>query len=712
MSLSLGMASLALQGFALVGGTVHSQVPGSTPQVQDLWILEERIAGIGPDLDLPPDCERIDVTGLHLVPGLIDGMINHDPEHDALYLAAGVTYCRDTGNDLASIVQQKRREERDRVPGPDLAICGQVFDGLSSASTDALRLLNGEVVPEVFEQLFGALERSETSLDYLSFLQTLPKDSWQGLLQEARKRSLPVWGPIPDGVTLEEAVTAGQSGLLGLQWVLPRGMDWRSLQTEAVQANAVTLREAQVGVTPLLSVYGRMLERPEREEALAVMGPFYESSWLAEAEAWDEALTDEKRLELEGVVQSQQELLLLLHAAGVPLVPGSAAPNAWLVPGRSLVTELEAWGRAGLPREDVLVYATREAARSLGVLHDRGTLEGGKLADIVVIGSDPTDSLTALRQPQIVVQRGRLFERKDLLERIDALKERQAGIRADLAKELEVPPPSATEGDLVLQGQAETWTLGSRLCVEHYMVRRLGPDRWLYATRMIYPRTAVEPAKEVHLAQVMDGNLMERFDLRISAVGAQTVVDAAAPEAAAPSAGGAPVAEGETQNASLPQGILQVRGRRIEGTKILNIEHRKDGVFLSSLRARTTLTSVDVSLVLNAFVTARHCPDGLSYVVAFEGSALEPLTDQWSVSVREKDRLLQVRTSRGALAFGLGANGQVHFAGRERGTSQMHAIMLGEPKTFGGPGLALPPERVFLTETLEPSETTEDPDGE
>ncbi len=727
MSLSLGMATLALQGFALVGGTVHSQVPGSEPQVQDIWVLNDRIAGIGPDLDLPPDCERVDVSGLHIVPGLIDGMINHDPEHDALYLAAGVTLCRDTGNDLASIVLQKRADQRDRVPGPDLYICGQVFDGLQSASTDALRLLNGQVVPEVLQQLFEALERSDSRIDYISFLQTIPKDSWQVLLQEARKRGLAVWGPIPDGVTLSEVIEGGQAGLLGLQWVLPPGTDWRTWQPEHIHRNGTQLREAQVGVTPLLSVYGRMLAQPDRDEALALVGPFYESGWIAEAEAWSAALEGEQRAALEGVVENQGELLRMLHEAGVPLVPGSAAPNAWLLPGQSLVMELEAWGRAGIPRKDVLAYATREAARHLGVLSERGTLEGGKIADLVVLGSDPTQSLTALRQPQLVVQRGRLFERKDLLERLDALRERQAGIRADLAQELEVPAPTAQEGDLVAQGLAETWTLGSRLCVEHFMVRRLGPDRWLYATRMVYPRTAVEPAKEVHLAQVMEGNLMERFDLRISAVGAQTVLDANAPESGAPqegpqegaqegagpkgeSGGGPNSHPASAQSAALPQGILQVRGRRVSGTKIMNIEHRKDGVFLSSLRARNALTSVDVSLVLNAMVTARHCPDGPSFVVAFEGSALEPITDQWTVSVRERDRLLQVRTSRGALAFGLGPKGELHFAGRERGTSQMHVLMLGELKTFGGPGLALPQERVFLTETLE-GQGTDEADG-
>ncbi|MCB9906926.1 MAG: amidohydrolase family protein [Planctomycetes bacterium] len=701
------IATAFLQSIALVGGTVHSFAPGQEAQVATILLDGERIQAVGADLPIPDGCKTIDLTGFHLLPGLIDGMINHDPDHDALYLAAGITLARDTGNDLNTILLQKTRAQRDRVPGPDLVICGQVFDGLESASTDALRLVNGERAGEVLDYLFQELSDEGQALDYLSFLETLPKDSWETLLLKARGHGLPVWGPLPAGVTLAEALQAGQAGFLGLQAVLPPGSTWLNMEPNALEAAIRSLRDAQGGVTPLLSAYGRMLADHDVERAMTLMGPFYESTWRTELEQWADGLTAEKRSELQTVVEHQGQLLRMLHEAGVPLLPGSAAPNSWILPGQGFVDELELWARAGIDRKAVLAYATREAARQLGVLKDRGTLEAGKLADILVVGDDPEARLSALRQPEMVVLRGQVFERRQLAERVEALVAKQAQIRADLAKDLVVPAPNATEGDLVLEGSAETSALGSRICVEHFMVRRIDAQHWLYATRMIYPKTATDPAKEVHLVQVMEENLLQRFDLRISAQGVQTL-PSEGPVPAAPDGSSLQGQAGADNVLESPLGILQVQGNRIAGTKILNIEHRKDGLFLSSLRSKETVTSIDVSLVLDALITAKHCPEGLSYVVSFEGSALEPIVDRWNLIVREKDHLLQMHTSRGVLAFGLDAKGTPLFAGRERGNSRIFAQMVGEVNAFGGPGLGLEPGRVFVipAEEPEPEEAT------
>ena len=687
--------TLLLQTIALVGGTVHSQVPGQEAQVATILMEGDRIQAVGVDLAVPEGAQIVDIEGLHVIPGLIDGQINHDPEHDALYLRSGVTLARDTGNDLRAILEESRPVLRNRVPGPELYICGQVFDGQGSASTDALRLKNAEVVPTVLDFLFNALTEAQVELDYLSFLDTLPTDAWAALIHEARQRKIDVVGPVPRGITLEQALQKGQAGFLGLQAVLPAGSSWLELDQVALTANVRALVDSQASMTPLLTAYGRMLPEHDAEAAMQVMGPYYEGTWRNDLQQWQEGLNPEKRAELEKAVAAQGRVLRMLHEAGASLVPGSGSPNPWILPGQGLVDELELWARAGIDRTSVLAYATREAARSLGVLSERGTLEAGKIADIVVLGSDPTQSLAGLRKPEIVVMRGQLIERKELRKRITDLIVRQETIRADLEKEIVVPMPNATAGDLVLQGTAETRTLGSRSSVEHFVVRKLDQDRWLYATRMIHPKTVVEEAKEVHLVQLMNGNLLERFDLRISAVGVQTV-SGAKPGPEVPEGSSLTGQEGAADIVNKPLGILQIKGTIIEGTQIMNIEHRKDGVFLSSLRSKDVLTSVDVSLVLNSMIAAKHCPPGPSFVVSFEGSTLEPIVDRWNLVVREDDHLVQMHTTRGALAFGLNANGAIVFAGRERGTSQLYAYPLEDLKTFGGPGLALPPERVFI----------------
>ncbi|MDF1838408.1 MAG: amidohydrolase family protein, partial [Planctomycetota bacterium] len=401
----------------------------------------------------------------------------------------------------------------------------------------------------------------------------------------------------------------------------------------------------------------------------------------------------------------QSQTLLKLHEAKAKLLPGSAAPNSWIMPGQGLVDELLLWAAAGISNGDVLAYATRGAAEILGVSDQRGTIEAGKLADLVILGSDPLKSLQCLERPELVVQRGRVFEHPELMDRLDKLTAIQAQVREELSREIDVPAPNVSEGDLVLQGQAETWALGSRIAVEHFMVRRLGQDRWLYATRMIYPATAREKGREVQLAQIMKDDLIEQFDLRISDVGLQAPELAPQPE---PISGDAEPRiidpeqakkeAAERQEAQLPEAlnIMQVRGRLVEGTKIMSIERRLDGMFLSNLRVRDVLASIDVSLVLNGLVAARHFPQGPSFVVSFEGQALEPFTDKWHLGIREQDHLVQLRTSQGNLAFGFDSAGRPLFAAREQGKSRLSAILLEGVSTFGGPGLGLPPARVYV----------------
>jgi hypothetical protein len=435
----------------------------------------------------------------------------------------------------------------------------------------------------------------------------------------------------------------------------------------------------------------------------------YESPWLVELDQWSQGLEGEARKDLEQVFQLQSQALLSLHKAKAKLLPGSAAPNSWIMPGQGLVDELALWASAGIPNGEVLAYATSGAAQILGVADQRGTIETGKLADLVVLGSDPLKSLQALRRPEIVVQRGRVFEHADLMERLDRLAATQAAVRENLSKPIEVAPPNVSEGDLVLQGRAETWALGNRVAVEHFMVRRLGQDRWLYATRMIYPATARDQGREVQLAQIMKDDLLEQFDLRISDIGLQNPELEAQPEPIAADAepqvvGPKQVTEASqatTQEEAKPLNIMQVRGRLVEGTSIMSIERRLDGMFLSNLRVRDVLASIDVSLILNGLVAARHFPQGPNFVVTFEGQALEPFTDRWQLAIREGDHLIQMRTTQGDLAFGFDSAGRPLFAAREQGKDRLSAVLIEDVKTFGGPGLGLPPARVYVPETAE-----------
>jgi imidazolonepropionase-like amidohydrolase len=75
-----------LEKIALVGGLLHSMVPGAPPAVGTILIDHGLIEAVGPKVVVPADAKVYDLAGKHVLPGLVDAMVNFDPDHDLLYL--------------------------------------------------------------------------------------------------------------------------------------------------------------------------------------------------------------------------------------------------------------------------------------------------------------------------------------------------------------------------------------------------------------------------------------------------------------------------------------------------------------------------------------------------------------------------------------------------------------------------------------------------
>ena len=97
--------------------------------------------------------------------------------------------------------------------------------------------------------------------------------------------------------------------------------------------------------------------------------------------------------------------LARLAEVGVPIAMGTDAGNPMTLHGPSVYAEMEAMQAAGMPPMEVIVAATANGARALG-RDDLGTVEAGKIADLLVLGADPTVDAAAFRQVSHVVRAG------------------------------------------------------------------------------------------------------------------------------------------------------------------------------------------------------------------------------------------------------------------------------------------------------------------
>jgi len=118
------------------------------------------------------------------------------------------------------------------------------------------------------------------------------------------------------------------------------------------------------------------------------------------------AKLDESRRALDVRVDAVRRM----NEAGVRMTAGSDSPWGWYAPGE-FVHEIHMLAQAGLSYSDAIVAGTASAADSIGVGAVAGRLTRGRLADVLVVGGDPTREITALWDVLDVYQAGRRIER-------------------------------------------------------------------------------------------------------------------------------------------------------------------------------------------------------------------------------------------------------------------------------------------------------------
>jgi imidazolonepropionase-like amidohydrolase len=226
--------------------------------------------------------------------------------------------------------------------------------------------------------------------------------------EEAKRHGLPLIVHATGLAEAKEALRAGARLLVHSVWDQPVDQEFLDL----ARANGTIY-------CPTLTVgrgYFRLADGVFHHQAPAIDDPngcvdpatrakIAETPSLQDKELTEDELAGREQ-RLKGREQTSAENLKRVAAAGIPIAMGTDAGNPLTLHGPSIYKEMEAMQAAGLTPMQVLVASTRGGALAMGRDKEIGTVEKGKLADLLIVGADPTADVANLRKIRYVVRGG------------------------------------------------------------------------------------------------------------------------------------------------------------------------------------------------------------------------------------------------------------------------------------------------------------------
>lgn len=257
-------------------------------------------------------------------------------------------------------------------------------------------------------------------------------DTFQAIREEAVALGMKVMGHIPlrGAGRTEDLLAPGFSMVAHSEefaYQLPEITPESS--SAAIPRFAALARERGVWLDTTLILNERVVERTANPEQL-MQRPELRYIHPAIVAYWRDhnsyAASLDKLPRRRAVAAFNPQLIRAFADAGVPIVTGTDTGIAGIMPGFGLLDELEGLARIGLPNHRILEAATRLPAEYLGVAGDRGTVEQGKRADLILLDADPREDIANVRRLSAVFLDGRLYRKPDIDARLDALARRYA----------------------------------------------------------------------------------------------------------------------------------------------------------------------------------------------------------------------------------------------------------------------------------------------
>lgn len=413
---------------------------GGPPQLHRTVTVRKGVIEDIRDSTLPKHKERgveVNGTGKYLIPGLWD-MHVHMVFGDwfprgkevtlPLFIANGITGVRDMGGELDVLQQWRKEISTGTLVGPRIVMSGPMLDGPQPRFPSSIAIKTPEDGRQAVDDL------KQRGADFIKLQSLIPRDAVFAIADEAKKQGITFVGHVPDSVRASEASNAGQKSfehLIGifegsspledefLKGGKSVGKFLSTYDPKRAEALFAVLAKNQTWQCPTLvwERGGNLIELSDfAHDPLAKYVPAY---W--KDTTWKRFEDEVKRDNVDDLatrrrfVEKELEVVKAMHKASIPFLAGTdTPPGVYVFPGFSLHQELQRFVAAGFTPLEALQTATLNPAKFLGMSDRLGTIEKGKLADLVLLDANPLEDIRNTQKIAGVVVNGRYLSRAEL----------------------------------------------------------------------------------------------------------------------------------------------------------------------------------------------------------------------------------------------------------------------------------------------------------
>lgn len=387
-----GKKTIAIINVNLIDGRGGNPIPNGCVLIRGSKILDAGSMGI---IKVPENAEVINGKGMSVLPGLIDSHFHLDRTKDlpALFLQHGVTSLRDPG----AWIEAYAEERKSGATLPRLYLTGPHLDGSPPAYPyDAYVVRDHE---EAIKQVNDLANEGATAIKIYF---RVPPGTIKAITDAAHKRGLPVTAHLE----ITEAIQAINAGLDGIEHITSFGLTLSPKRDaekyrQAMLADNNFRKQGRYNTWASLNINSKIADSLTR--FLVKKGTFVSPTLGAfEYQAGTE-ITDS--IKLKGF-QTMKMLTAKFKKAGVNLAMGSHSMIPYAEKGWAFQREMELWVESGIKTSEVIHAATLVNARFFRIADQLGSIEKGKLADLIIVNGNPLEDIKVMRNIEKVMLNG------------------------------------------------------------------------------------------------------------------------------------------------------------------------------------------------------------------------------------------------------------------------------------------------------------------